>query len=116
MKPDQHPLFLQRAAAIADGLVRHQIPRHMHEGVAAYILGGREPGGFLTSALAGDGFQAIRQADLDNQEALGRWFAFLLTSTPSAAIGSYEAVSAWVRGRGLRGVIEAALAATEGMA
>ena len=72
-----------------------EIPDHTQEALEHYLLRGYEPGGFLTSMLAGDLYRAISVADTVNRQmmwAIGRW---IINNAPRGSWGSYDSVSAW---------------------
>lgn len=71
------------------------LPEHMHEGIIAYIRYGRPCGSFLEAIIRNDARDAMRRADQENQDALGRWFLFMIRYAPIACWGSAEAYQEW---------------------
>lgn len=61
-----------------------------------YLMRGYQPGGFTTAVLAGDLFNAVARADHWNRGAIAEIVEEILRTCPSSAVGSYEAVRAWL--------------------
>lgn len=81
---------------LIESLKLFQIPEHMHEGITAYILTGRQPGNFLTALLSNDLRKAVAYADESNEAALVQWVKFLYNEAPLRCWGSPSAVVAWM--------------------
>lgn len=79
------------------------LPRHMHEGVRAYIEHGRETGGFLTALFEGDYERAKAVADFQNAAHWENWMDFVREFMPADACGSPLKVQAWRKMGGLDG-------------
>lgn len=79
------------------------IPEHMHEGLKDYIEYGYQPGGFLTSMLSRDIFDAVWRADRQNEGAIADWVKFLEWYVPHECHGSEEKVRDWIARGGYRG-------------
>lgn len=74
-----------------------RVPRHMHEGIVAYIESGRPVGDFLRSVLENDLRGACAHADDFNIRNIPATVAFLYNYAPSECWGDPAKVSAWVR-------------------
>ena len=73
------------------------VPDHTRESLELYLIHGYNPGGFLSSVLAGDFFRAVSSADTANRQMLwiiGNW---VITEAPHDSWGSYEAIDNWCR-------------------
>lgn len=70
--------------------------RDLAQALENYLMRGYEPGGFTTAVLAGDLFGAVAKADHWNRPAIAEIVQEVLWKCPSHAIGSYEAVEAWI--------------------
>lgn len=81
-------LLLQR-------LKEYDIPAHMHEGMLAYILEGRPPGGFLYAVLTNDLYEATRKADMMNRNCLAHYVDFIVDHAPMECWGSSEKIEQW---------------------
>ena len=83
------------------------IPKYYHEWnlrnrdlaqtLEHYLMRGFAPGGFITAVLANDLFGAVARADLWNKPAIVEIVEEVLRTCPAHAIGSYEAVEAWLK-------------------
>lgn len=91
-------------AAYQEGL--KNLPRHMHDGVTAYIEHGQEVGGFLTAMLEGDFVGGRFTADHLNVGHWEEWIAFLRDSLAPVCHGSPLKVAAWRKMGGLDGYPE----------
>jgi hypothetical protein len=73
------------------------VPKHLHEGILAYIEGGRRTGGFLEAVISGDLFEAAQRADFICSRVLAdiaRWF---VQYAPASCYGSREVYETWVK-------------------
>ena len=70
--------------------------RDLAQTLEHYLMRGFAPGGFTTAVLAGDLFGAVAKADHWNKPAIAEIVQEVLWKCPSHAIGSYEAVKAWI--------------------
>ena len=68
---------------------------YLDDSLENYLIYGYEPGGFLTSVLAGDVFLAAGRADAWNKQNLADIAKTLYVHMPIASIGSYQAVADW---------------------
>ncbi len=75
-------------------LMEH-IPEHLQSGLVRYLLLGVRPGRFLTAALEGDLFEAVKRGDEKSVAGLRGIVMFLYNSTSTAAYGSREKVNEW---------------------
>lgn len=82
---------------------KHGVPEHMHEGVADYILHGKQPGGFLTAVICGHLFEALARADGMNIAALPAYGMFFYNDAPGGCYGSPAKFDGWMDHRGLEG-------------
>ena len=82
-----------------------QIPEHMREGLAHYIMYGLRPGHFLQAVLENDLKEAVARADGHNAAALAGYVRFLYNGAPIMCWGTEELVNAWVKLGGLKGYL-----------
>ena len=71
------------------------VPDHTRESLELYLIHGYNPGGFLSSVLAGDFFRAVGIADTANRQMLwviGQW---IVNEAPHGSWGSYDAIDRW---------------------
>jgi hypothetical protein len=80
------------------------IPHHMIQPTKDWVEHGWSPGGFLSAILEHDFYDAIFQADGENQTRIVQWAQFLAWFLPSACHGSPEVVRKWKAQGGLRGL------------
>lgn len=73
--------------------------RMLEQGLRHYFEHGIMPGSFLTAALCGDLFTAVRYADPTNQETLARLVWWLISNAPTGCYGSPEAVQRYAEAR-----------------
>lgn len=88
-------------AKLLEGLHKHDIPLHMHEGLIAYVLTGRPTGHFLMAILTNDLRDAVSRADEENQPRIHEYVRFLYNYAPVGCWGSPEHYAAWVTQRGM---------------
>lgn len=78
------------------GLAGYVVPTHLRNGLAEYVIHGREVGGFLGYCLENNFAEAAVRAggdlDLDDLRAIAKW---LFNECPRNAWGSPAAVKAW---------------------
>jgi hypothetical protein len=74
----------------------HLSNRDIAQTLEHYIMRGYAPGGFTTAVLAGDLFGAVAKADRWNKQNIPKIVTEVLASCPSVALGSYDAVEAWL--------------------
>ncbi len=74
-----------------------RVPAHDHRGIAAYILEGVAPGGFLQGIITCDLRKVMWHADEQNQKALAAVYSFFYNRAPSRCWGSLEAMQDWVK-------------------
>ncbi len=74
------------------------IPPLIREGLSNYIEHHSPTGGCLRAILANDLTGAMVRADPDTLAALPTIVCFLRNEAPSLCHGSYEAVTAWLKG------------------
>lgn len=72
------------------------LPPHVIEALSHYIHRGWEPGGFVTSVLAGDLFRAANNADVANRQALWEVTRFIMHKMPQGSWGNYDRVNKWL--------------------
>lgn len=77
------------------------IPAHMQEGLIAYILTGRPPGGFLRAVLENDLYRSFAKADAVNQHMMLA-YARVLEHMPIGSWGSAREVDHWIASGGLQ--------------
>jgi len=77
------------------GYMGMEVPVHTQEAITSYLLRGWQPGGFLTSMLAGDMFRAVNSADTGNRQMMWAIGRFIMTNLPNGSWGSYERVEDW---------------------
>lgn len=77
------------------------IPWVTLENLVAYVECGRPCGNFLTAVLSNDLFEAVRQADNKNQDALVDIVKLIYNEAPMKAHGNAEKVSEWSEKRGM---------------
>jgi hypothetical protein len=75
------------------------LPPHMRESVIGYLLHGWEPGNFLYAILTNDLVRAFATADTENTYNMFQWANWLYNYCPSAAWGSSDKVSDWIKSR-----------------
>lgn len=71
--------------------------RDLAQTLEHYLIRGFAPGGFTTAVLAGDLFSAVAKADHWNKHSIADIAQEVLRTCPAHAIGSYEAVEAWLK-------------------
>ena len=79
----------------------YDIPSHMHEGLARWIVDGIKPGSFLRSVISNDLRAAVVTADGINRNALVHYIEFLVNTAPDGCYGRPEVLNEW---KGLRHV------------
>lgn len=91
------PDLATRAAELyrADALT-NDVPGHLVEGLVRYLAQHIRPGGFLSSVLGGNVFEALCRADPASQQGFGAVCLFLFRCAPSNAWGSPEKFEAWL--------------------
>jgi hypothetical protein len=67
-------------------------PAHLRESLNAYVLQGRETGGFLRAVLENNLMEAIGRADHANLALLPHIVAYVYNNVPTNVYGSKEAV------------------------
>ena len=77
-----------------DGLFN--IPGRTIESLDRYWKYGYAPGGFLTSLLEGDIYQAISRADRWNKGSLGYIVEYILHAAPPGSYGNTNLVQDWI--------------------
>jgi hypothetical protein len=81
------------------------IPRHMCEGVTAYIETGRQVGDFLTAVFENDLVRAFGKADATNTAHMRQWAEFMYNYVLLECRGSPAKVKAWQERGGLGGKV-----------
>lgn len=98
-------IWTEDTARWAADRVRHHLPNlpeHMRGGVMAYLMDGREVGGFLTALFEGDKEHAIKKADPLNRAAWPHWLRLVDDYMPIASVGSREKAQRWRSQGGLK--------------
>ena len=90
-----------------DAKLLSQLPAHMHEGLAGYVLAGIPVGGFLTAVLHNDLFRAVSKADDANGARLRDYAIFLHCAAPAGCFGNAMKVRDWINDGGLLGILAA---------
>lgn len=68
----------------------------MIDTLGRYVGQKYKPGGFTYAVLAGDLYQAVRRADLQNRQVIPEIVEFIANTLPPESYGSYEKVKAWL--------------------
>jgi hypothetical protein len=84
------------------------IPHHMRDAVAAYIMHGQIPGSFLQAVICNDLAGACRKADDINVTHLRDYVRFFYNNAPSGVTGSVEAMNKWANAGGLVAKLQSA--------
>jgi len=77
-----------------------RLPDHMRESTRRYIEDGLDPGGFLSSIITNNLFEAVNRADDTNTELLKFWVNFFHSFAPAMCWGSREKYEAWLTSGG----------------
>lgn len=80
-----------------------QIPKYMHEGIAAHVMQGRRTGSFLHAIFTNNLEEAVGHADPTNLRLLKEYVHFMYIHFPYGSYGSPEAVKAWQKSGGILG-------------
>lgn len=72
------------------------IPNHTRDAIMRYILHGYRPGGFLTSLLSGNSFNALHKADPMNVSNFGGIHIWIIENLPEESYGTTENVHNWI--------------------
>lgn len=81
-----------------------RVPEHTRGTLLRYRDHGLAPGGFITAVLRNDLMGAIDSADMENSRCLVDICRWVYMRLPSAAWGSDEAITDWMRMGGLNGI------------
>lgn len=73
------------------------IPLHMRDGLARYILHGDLPGHFLTAVITNDLQKACAHADDINIRCLGDYMKFFYNHAPAGITGSVKKMDDWMQ-------------------
>ena len=95
----------QFRAQLMAGLVKENVPEHMHDGYLLYFLEGISPGSFGVAVLENNLREACARADSVNQRALFQHVSFLYNYAPVGSWGSEANVANWMKS--VRQVVEA---------
>lgn len=71
-------------------------PSHIAESIEAYVMDGREPGGFVRACLENNLENAVTRADEVNLWTIPHIVAYLRGRVPSIAWGSRQQVERWL--------------------
>lgn len=80
---------------IALKAMMEDVPEHMRDGLALWVLYGIPPGDFLTALLANDLAGAVGRADTINQYRIKDIITWVYSYAPSNCWGSYEKLAKW---------------------
>ncbi len=72
------------------------LPEHMRDGLERYYWDGIPPGGFMTSVLANELYQACARADTINRNRLIDIVNFMVWHMPAHCWGSPKTVAEWI--------------------
>jgi hypothetical protein len=72
------------------------VPSHTKEALERYWTYGYDPGGFLTTLLTGDVFNAVLRADHWNKMELGHIVYYIVHKAPRGSYGSTALVQDWI--------------------
>ena len=81
---------------IACRLAVSEVPPHLHDGLVRYLVHHIKPGGFLTSVLENNLWDAISYADSDSLAALEAIVHWIYRECPVECRGSPRVVTEWL--------------------
>lgn len=90
--------------ALQDRLIEVEVPEHIVEGLAAYVVQGRPTGDFLRAVLEDKFLEAFMRADDVNIDAMFKIAGAIYNEVPMGCHGSPERFTEWIEKRGLRGI------------
>lgn len=79
------------------------VPKGLRPGLQRWFDQGIKPGSFLQAVLANDLTKAAFQADRTNFPQMGNVAKFIYWHAPPGSYGSWEALEAWSKQKGLEG-------------
>jgi hypothetical protein len=71
------------------------IPEHIRFSFENYLIHGIHPGGFVSSIIANDIFNAVYKADNINMTRISNITTWIVINMPTSSIGSYDAIKDW---------------------
>lgn len=85
-----------RRESLASSLAAHGVPEHLHDGLIAYVVDGRQTGGFLRACLENNLVDAAMRAGADlTIEELRSVAKWIFNDAPPRCWGSPGVVKTW---------------------